>query len=435
MDKIKVSVIVPAYNEEKYLERCLETIVRQTLEEIEIILIDDGSNDKTYDICEKYYAAYPDKVVVIHKKNEGLGPARNTGISIARGAYIGFVDADDWIDVNMYKSMYESAQENNSDIVICDVRKMFVSENRETVEVSLPEESRQISIGKYIKDGLNPAYSWNKLYKRKIWDEYKFKKMVYEDLDIILTILSNCKSVSYIQKPFNTYYKRENSITTSYTNIRLMDIMQAYRDAVYNANEKYREETEFCVAKRILINLKTPGLIYYKADFIELINELMPLFIKNKYIKLDKKVREIYMYKDKITIPKKLYIIGENMHISNLEEFIREYSVIRQVNDVDNKEVIKEIIGDIYKYGGILIRSNIHFNIPIGEARTKKCFTVHENDKLLMFGVQKECEFIKTLFDLYDIDKPWDFNIHVLLDRYGTGEIRNVDKYTIATFI
>lgn len=293
----KVSVIVPAYNEEKYLERCLNTIVNQTLEELEIIVVDDGSKDGTYHICEKYQQACPEKLTVIHKRNEGVGPARNCGLAIAKGEYIGFVDGDDWIDVEMYQTMYETAKKHHSDIVVCDVRKIFVSENRETVEVSLPNESPQIDIGTYIKDGLNPAYAWNKLYRREIWEQYQFKKMVYEDLDIVLTILSNCKIVSYIQRPFNTYFKRPNSITTSYENTRLLDIMQAYKDAAYNANEKYREETVFCVAKRILINMGTPGFRYYLADFMELINELMPLFESNIYIADDETVRKILEYK------------------------------------------------------------------------------------------------------------------------------------------
>lgn len=434
MNEIKVSVIVPAYNEEKYLERCLETVVNQTLKELEIILVDDGSSDETYNICEKYYEEYPEKVVVIHKENEGLGPARNSGISIAQGRYIGFVDADDWIDVNMYKSMYEIAEKNKSDVVVCDVRKYFVSQNKEVVEVSLSEESGQIDIGKYIKDGLNPAYSWNKLYRREIWEEYKFKNMVYEDLDIVLTILSNCKTVSYIQKPFNTYYKRANSITTSYTNIRLMDIIQAYRDAVYNVNEKYQEETVFCVAKRILINMKTPGLVYYMADFIELINELMPFFSKNIHILHDKIVSEIYTYKEKETVPKNIYFIGTDSEKKYLEQFIREYKIIKQINVADVGNLTKEVIADIYNSGGILVTENTDFHIPIGELRMNTSFMVWENGKLLMIGSQKKCRFISMVLTVYNINKTIESNIEFAVNKYGKGEVKNVDRYKIIIY-
>jgi len=258
--QIKVSIIVAVYNDERYLSRCLETLVNQTLEEIEIVLVNDGSTDDSGNICDKYIVLYTNKVRVIHKAiNEGVGLSRNLGISASTGEYIGFVDSDDWVELDMYEKMYRKAQDTNADIVICDVRKIFVDSNVEKVEVSLPEESDNIDIGYYIKDGLNPAYSWNRIYKRNIWDNYQFKRMVYEDLDIILTLQSYCTKIAYIQEPLINYYKRLNSITTSYNNIRLLDIMTAYRDASNNANPKYQPEAVFCVAKRILINLGTPG--------------------------------------------------------------------------------------------------------------------------------------------------------------------------------
>jgi len=429
--KIKVSVIVTAYNEEKYLDRCLKTIVNQTLEDIEIIIVDDGSQDGTYDICEKYHKDYPEKITVIHKKNEGIGLARNSGIDAARGEYIGFVDGDDWVEQDMYKSMYDTAKKNHSDVVVCDVRKIFVSENRESVEVSLPDESGQIDIGKYIKDGLNPAYSWNKLYKKEIWDRYKFKKMVYEDLDIVLTILSNCDVVSYVQKPFNTYYKRPDSITTSYTDIRLMDIMQAYKDAAYHANEKYRNETVFCVAKRILINMKTPGLVYYMADFIELIHELMSLFEKNAYIAEDRTVKEILEYKGKKTIPKDIYYAGGGSPEQTLNHFVKHYKVAKQMKSPENGNEMKSVIGDICRNGGIFVKADIQFHVPIGGMRTNEFFLVLENKNILMFGVQKGHKFIKMLDQLYDVNESLEQNIQSTLKEYGMGKSTWIGKYEV----
>lgn len=430
-NQIKVSVIVPAYNEEKYLDRCLKTVVNQTLEEIEIILVDDGSKDGTYDICEEYQQNYPEKVVVIHKANEGLGPARNSGIAIAKGEYIGFVDADDWVELDMYKSMYEAAKKNKSDIVVCDVRKIFVSEDREAVEVSLPNEGAKIDIGKYIKDGLNPAYSWNKLYKREIWDKYKFKKMVYEDLDIVLTILGDCNSISYIQRPFNTYYKRPDSITTSYTNIRLLDIMQAYRDAVNNANEKYRDETVFCVAKRILINIRTPGLSYYSADFIELINELMPSFESNVYIAEDEAVSKIFEYKGRNTVPKNVFYIGEKCDAQMLDQFVRNYKVMDLIPNVENDEEIKKAIETIYHTGGILVKSNIQFHIPIGGLRAEEFFIVRSNKEVLMFGAQKGSKFVHILCHSYNIEKSLDENIENTIRGYGNRKSNYIEQYEV----
>ena len=425
---IAVSVIIPAYNEEKYLDRCLKTIVSQTLENIEIIIVNDGSTDNTYDICEQYRAEYPQKIVVIHKKNEGLGFARNTGIKVARGEYIGFVDADDWVDVTMYESMYKCAKKNNSEIVICDVRKIFEVEGREIVEVSLPKECDQIDIGQYIKDGLNPAYSWNKLYRHDIWEKYAFKKMVYEDLDIILTILSNCQIVSYIQKPFNTYFKRENSITTSYTNIRLMDIMQAYKDAAYNGNEKYKDETVFCVAKRILINMNTPGLNYYRADFIELIKELIPLFENNSFVLSNKDIKKIFKYKDQALIPKKLYCLGEKRMLPCLNSCVKHYNIIKH-NEEENGIIIRNLICEISKNGGILIKLDPTFHIPIGGCRTKGFFVIYKEKKVLMIGAQEGNEFIKILASKYNIEKSLKQNVEIVLEKFGSIQSEKMEDY------
>lgn len=429
--RVKVSVIVPAYNEEKYLDRCLKTLVHQTLKEIEIILVDDGSSDGTYELCEKYQKDYPKKVVVIHKPKEGVGPARNMGIAASKGEYIGFVDADDWVELDMYQSMYEAARKNNSDAVVCDVRKIFVAEEREVVEVSLPKESGQIDIGEYIKDGLNPAYSWNKLYKREIWHRYQFKKMVYEDLDIVLTILSNCNVVSYIQRPFNTYYKRPGSITTSYTNIRLMDMMQAYKDAAYHANEKYRDETVFCVAKRILINMRTPGLAYYTADFMELIDELMPLLESNVYIAEDENVRTILEYKGKETIPKNIICAGESFDMQVLDHFVRNYKVIGQIGNSQNGEEVKEAIRTIHELGGIFVKSNIQLHIPIGGLRIEDFFIVRDNKQIILFGAKKEGRFTDMLYHAYDIEKNFDENIEHVVVKFGKRKNYYMDKYEV----
>lgn len=115
----KVSVIVPIYNAEEYLRQCLDSIVNQTLRDIEIILINDGSTDNSAEICEKYYSS-DERVKYYSKDNEGLAAARQDGMEIATGEYIGFVDSDDWLELNMYEKMYEAAKSNNSDVAFCN---------------------------------------------------------------------------------------------------------------------------------------------------------------------------------------------------------------------------------------------------------------------------------------------------------------------------
>ena len=116
MDKAKVSIIVPCYGVEKYLDCCMESIVNQTLKDIEIILVDDGSPDRVPQICDEWAQKDP-RIKVIHKKNAGLGYARNSGLEIASGEYVAFVDSDDYVDIRMYEFLYGNAVANDLDIV------------------------------------------------------------------------------------------------------------------------------------------------------------------------------------------------------------------------------------------------------------------------------------------------------------------------------
>lgn len=126
MNEVKVSVIIPVYQVENYLERAVDSVLAQTLEEKEIILVDDGSPDGSPEICDRYARQYPEMIRVIHKENQGLGMARNTGADAARGKYLAFLDSDDTVEPEMYEEMYEKAREGDYDIVMCDVKILYV---------------------------------------------------------------------------------------------------------------------------------------------------------------------------------------------------------------------------------------------------------------------------------------------------------------------
>ena len=124
----KISIIVPIYNVEKYLERCIQSLLNQTLRDIEIIMVDDESPDDCPQLCD-IYASQDQRIKVIHKKNEGLGYARNTGLEIASGEYIAFVDSDDYVDINMYEKLYQIAQKNNLDTVFSNFNTVDQHQN------------------------------------------------------------------------------------------------------------------------------------------------------------------------------------------------------------------------------------------------------------------------------------------------------------------
>ena len=202
----KVSVIVPVYNVEKYLKRCLDSLINQTLSDIDIICINDGSKDSSLQILEQY-AQKDSRIVIYNQENSGLSVARNTGLEHASGEYIGFVDSDDWVDLDFYEKLYNSAKNNNADIAVAD----FIREhpNKKPKRLKLKEEKiyttpeDKFMICKVHREGC----VWNKIYRSEFIKSINLKfvpKMYYEDRDF--TIRSLYFSKKLVTTP-NTYYR------------------------------------------------------------------------------------------------------------------------------------------------------------------------------------------------------------------------------------
>lgn len=202
----KVSVIVPVYNVEKYLKRCLDSLINQTLSDIDIICINDGSKDSSLQILEQY-AQKDSRIVIYSQENSGLSVARNTGLEHASGEYIGFVDSDDWVDLDFYEKLYNSAKNNNADIAVAD----FIREhpNKKPKRLKLKEEKiyttpeDKFMICKVHREGC----VWNKIYRTEFIKSINLKfvpKMYYEGRDF--TIRSLYFSKKLVTTP-NTYYR------------------------------------------------------------------------------------------------------------------------------------------------------------------------------------------------------------------------------------
>lgn len=215
-EKIKVSIIVPVYNTEKYLTKCLNSLINQTLKEIEIIIIDDGSTDNSHQILLKY-AKKDSRINIFQQENLKQGAARNRGIEIAQGEYIGFVDADDWVDENYFEKLYYSAIENNSDIAIASILKHKKKYNKYSVFYSniktanTMDEKLKICFDKKQKF----FYCWNKLCKASVIKNNNIKfpeNIVYEDALFALKILFHANKV--VSVPNTKYHYVENSNST-----------------------------------------------------------------------------------------------------------------------------------------------------------------------------------------------------------------------------
>lgn len=230
MSTPKVSIIVPIYNVERYLERCIKSLINQTLKEIEIILVDDGSPDKCPQICDDY-AQKDNRIKVIHKTNEGLGLARNSGMEIATGEYIAFVDSDDYVSCNMYSSLFQETLSTKYDVVYCGVNaekkdKKIYKEH--IYNLSLNQQSQiHDFLGNIIAsepkekcERKGPMAVWHAIYKKRIIDTFNIRFLseriiLSEDILFDIKYLSHCQSIRLI--PQALYYYCYNGESLSQT--------------------------------------------------------------------------------------------------------------------------------------------------------------------------------------------------------------------------
>lgn len=224
---IKVSVIVPVYNVEPYIEKCLESLVNQTLKEIEVIVINDGSPDRSQEIIDKYVKKYSKKIKSFKKENGGQGSARNLGLDKAKGEYISFIDSDDWIDTVMLEDMYNLAKKNDSDIVICDMVDHYIDKE---IYHDCTNYSSVFEV---------TASACNKIFKKSVIGNFKFiPKIWYEDFNFTTKILFNTDKISCISKGF--YHCNCGHVSTMNNNnsIKNLDILIALDDIIEYSKQK-----------------------------------------------------------------------------------------------------------------------------------------------------------------------------------------------------
>ncbi len=214
---MKISIICPVYKAEKYLHKCIESIIAQTLTDWELILVDDGSPDSSGELCDKY-AIQDSRIRIIHKQNEGVSVARQTGLDAAHGEYVIHVDSDDWVEPNMLEELYKKAKQDDADIVICDYFNNIGT--KQTICRQRPSslEPQQVLIELFQQ--LHGS-CWNKLARRVCYKQYgiEFPRGINycEDLFTWVQFLSHKEvKVAYLNQAFYHYYNNPDSITRSY---------------------------------------------------------------------------------------------------------------------------------------------------------------------------------------------------------------------------
>ena len=246
-----ISVIVPIYKVEAYLERCIRSIVNQTYKNLEIILVDDGSPDSCPDICD-VWKEKDDRIKVIHKKNGGLSDARNAGMQIMTGTYISYIDSDDWVANDMYEKMMYAIKKKDADICECQFEKTagIVKSNKEQKTDKVTILKKEEALKAVVEEKINPVV-WNKIYKREIVDQLYFEKGKYnEDEFWTYQVVEKAEKIVQIEDVGYYYFFREDSIINETYSIRRLDALEArYQRMKYL--EKYPEI--YGIAKRQLV--------------------------------------------------------------------------------------------------------------------------------------------------------------------------------------
>ena len=275
----KISIIVPVYNVENYLKNCIDSILNQTFKDFELILVNDGSTDNSLNICEDY-KSIDDRIKIVNKKNGGLSSARNAGLDIATGEYIGFIDSDDYIHPQMYEILYNEIK-NEADISMCDFEKVYEFDKKllgsnfvSDYEIEILNNEEALS-KLAEKNEVTYVVAWNKLYKKELFKDIKFKEgIIHEDEYIIHRLLYQVNKLIYVKEKLHFYLQRKGSIIDKKLDIDRVDYMLACSDRVRFFYEKN------------LIDLKVKWEYFYLLEILKNYSILDKNYHNHKKLKI-----------------------------------------------------------------------------------------------------------------------------------------------------
>ena len=325
----KISVIVPIYNRENYLEKCLQSIISQDFIDIEIICVNDGSVDKSLNVLEKYRKK-DERIIILNQKNKGVSSARNNGIKKAKGKYILCIDSDDWIEQGYFREIYNRAERDNLDITISDIIFDYNNKNLKIIQDLKISDQEVMDSFKYIKKLFTEnflAYNWNKLIKREILINnnifYNENMKLFEDADLLLRVIKFSRKIGKLNKAYYHYIFGEQN--GSCNQLKLYHLQNTI-DFFYKAIEIYNNNEELVELIKRKKNLRLIGMFLgnnfdrYKEYNILLERYLKEIrkekFILKKYFDplKDETILRIFLYnfikifpqKEKVLLIKKV---------------------------------------------------------------------------------------------------------------------------------
>ncbi len=308
--KVEISVIIPIYKAEKYLKKCLDSVLGQSFSSFEVIAVNDGSPDSCGEILKEYSALYP-MLKVINQTNKGLGGARNTGIEHSQGKYLLFVDSDDSLKEDCLSYLYDMAQTNDADIVCFGME--YITENGKPVFTYKASDAgcKKITKEEYLIEAIDNPYAWNKLYKASLFKETGIifpQRVWFEDLATLPKTVLNSKTVLLTDKVFYSYLQRSDSIMHTVNNNKNIDMITVIDGLIDYFKEKsqyerFRDVLEYAAALHIAVlsvNRVASTEPHHPLlnHFWGYIDKNFPKLYKNQYIKtrLSKKRQLLFFF-------------------------------------------------------------------------------------------------------------------------------------------
>lgn len=406
----KVSIIVPIYNVEKYLDRCMQSLLNQTLKDIEIIMVDDGSPDICPKMCDEY-AKRDERVKVIHKKNGGLGYARNSGLEIATGEYVAFVDSDDYVELDMYEKLYETAKKHEVDVVYCGFKKEF-SPNR-YMEIKECDDYQEFDItkdkslvldfiaappyhkGEYVHD----MSVWHSVYRHSVIKDNGLafiseRDYASEDIPFQIDFLNHCHKVAFIPNFFYVYCYNGGSLTKSFTIEKFEKVKNLYSLLVDKSKDldekKMRANRLFIGYIRAMIRLivTLPVDKCSKKEWVRTIisdsvwDEIRSQY-KLSYLPIHQRIMTYYVYKKKVNAAIRY------ASIMNLNILAKLKQIISAVFLIIYYGIAQHLPGSYSIWGGKLFNA---FRIFCCRRIFKYCGKVSTIDRHAYFGNGRNVE-------------------------------------------
>lgn len=306
---IKVSAIIPVYNTSKYLDKCIESVLKQTLDNIEIIIINDGSNDNSDEIINKYLNNK--SIRYYNRKNHGIGATRNFGIENAHGKYICFIDSDDYVDELMFEKMYNRCENDKLDVLICDYYENYEKQNKikKINLISFGNTTLNKKPNLIIDINLSP---WNKMYRKKLFDNQSIRfpiDLKYEDMPFVLKTFKEADKIGKINEAFNYYLIRDNTETTTMDRrvFDIFDILDIIRNYFSDNRElkKYIDTLIVCKITTYTVQQRNQKDKNIRDEFIskafKYLKTYVPDYKNNMYFKNRNILKQMIEKSEKMT--------------------------------------------------------------------------------------------------------------------------------------